>query len=347
MINFCAGPSKLPDVVYNKLPGMIRNYQATGLSLLSISHRDPIFLETYYGIKRCLQKLLNLSENYAILLMPGGATAQFSAIPLNLGKLQKAAYFNSGYWSSAAIKEARKFTQVSAYAVGDAILEQGSFDYIHYTENETIEGFQWQEAPNVDAPLVGDFSSSFLSNPIDVDRHHVIYAGAQKNIGLPSVAVVIIHKTLLSERKQNIPILLDYAAMDQANSLYNTPNVIAWVVMELVLKDILDQGGLIQVAQKNQKKAMMLYQAIDQSGLFYNNLDQKNRSNMNVVFQLHDKPLTEKFLRFARNRGIYGLNGHRSVGGCRASLYNAVSLEDVKQLIQVMNEFEDDYRYHN
>jgi len=151
----------------------------------------------------------------------------------------------------------------------------------------------------------------------------------------------------LSEKKRNIPILLDYAAMDQANSLYNTPNVITWAVMELVLKDILDQGGLIKVAQKNQKKVMMLYQAIDQSSLFYNNLDQKNRSNMNVVFQLPDKPLTEKFLRFAKNRGIYGLNGHRSVGGCRASLYNAVSLEDVKQLIQVINEFEDDHRYNN
>ena len=347
MINFCAGPSRLPDVVYNTLPEMIQNYKGTGLSLLSISHRDPIFLETYYRIKKHLKILLDLSEDYAILLMPGGATAQFSAVPLNLSKFGKAAYFESGYWSCAAIKEAKKFTQVTSYPFGVSIPRAQNFDYIHYTENETVDGFQWSEAPNVDYPLVGDLSSSFLSKPIDVNRHHLIYAGAQKNIGLPSVALVIIHKTLLSEKKVNIPIVLDYIAMEQANSLYNTPNVIAWVAMELVLEDIVDQGGLTKVAKKNQQKAAMLYQAIDQSILFYNKLDQKNRSEMNIVFQLSDKKRTEKFLSFAKNHGIYGLDGHRSIGGCRASLYNAVSLQDVKQLIQVMKEFEDDHRYHN
>ena len=347
MINFQAGPSKLPNVVYNRLPGMIENYRNTGLSLLSISHRDPIFLETYHNIKRSLQKLLDLSEQYAILLMPGGATAQFSAIPLNLVNLGKAAYFNSGYWSCAAITEAKKFIQVSSYDIGDSILKEKNFDYIHYTENETVEGFQWQKIPNVDAPLIGDFSSSFLSKPIDVNRHHIIYASAQKNIGLPNTAVVIIHKALLSESKKNIPILLDYTAMSKENSLHNTPNIIAWVAIELVLEDMLTQGGLIKIAEKNQEKAMILYQTIDQSDFFYNDLDHRNRSTMNVVFQLPNKVLTEKFLKFSKSHGIYGLNGHRSIGGCRASLYNAVSLEDVKQLIQVMNEFENKQYYNN
>ncbi|WP_119344202.1 3-phosphoserine/phosphohydroxythreonine transaminase [Facilibium subflavum] len=340
-INFCAGPSKLPASVYQKLNMMIDDYKQSGLSLLSISHRDPLFLAVYQQIQQSIKSLLYLPDDYEILLMHGGATAQFSALAMNLAQNKRAAYFDTGYWSKKAIDEAKKFIDVDILPYHQSPDFKKAYDYVHYTENETIDGFQWAFVPETHAPLVADVSSSFLSKPIDIKRYGVLYAGAQKNIGLPGVAVVIIHQDLLARHKSSVPAVLDYGLTAKSSSLYNTPNVISWVSMALVLQDLIEQGGLKVIEKKNTDKAARLYQAIDQSDLFFNNIAAQNRSTMNVVFQVK-KGLTEAFLAFAAQKGIYGLQGHRSVGGCRASLYNAVTLGDVDKLVAVIKEFENE-----
>ncbi|WP_235842347.1 3-phosphoserine/phosphohydroxythreonine transaminase [Cysteiniphilum halobium] len=342
-LNFCAGPASLPETIYQSLSQMVLNYQNTGLSLLSLSHRDQLFAKINNKIKQHLRSLITLPESYEILLMPAGASAQFAAVPMNLKKVGKALYINSGYWAKAAIKEARKFIDVDVIEGVDSAVDHvtQSYDYLHYTENETIDGMIWQKIPEVNLPLVCDMSSSFLSKPIDVTKYDVIYAGAQKNIGLPGVTVVLIKKILIESIQQKaIPAILSYQAMQQADSLYNTPDMFAWAAMELVLADLIKQGGLDIVAQKNARKAALLYETIDQSRLFSNNVPSHNRSSMNVVFQLPSAELTAEFLAFADRKGIYGIAGHRSIGGVRVSLYNAVVLKAVQQLISVMHEFE-------
>ena len=341
-LNFCAGPAKLPEKVYQKLSQMVLNYEDSGVSLLSLSHRDPLFLGVYQRIIKQMRKLLHLSDDFEILLMPGGATLQFSAVALNLKQKGKAGYFNSGYWAKKAIDEAARFIDVACFLPDERISEQdqAQFDYVHYTDNETIDGFCWRKMPCVEVPLLCDMSSSFLSKPLDMTRLSLIYAGAQKNIGLPGTGLVIMRKSLLKKDKPAVPQLLDYDQMAHANSLYNTPNVIGWVTIELVLEHLIEQGGLSQVARLNAEKAALLYQYIDSSSLFYNKVAKPNRSDMNVVFQLVDEKLTDKFLAYAKAQDLYGLKGHRSLGGCRASLYNAVTLEEVKALIEVMKEFE-------
>lgn len=341
-VNFCAGPAQLSEQVYSSLSQMIQNYQGTGLSLLSISHRDPLFAKVNENIKSHLRALLALSEEYEILLMPAGASAQFAAVPMNLKSKGHALYFNSGYWANTAINEAKKFIEVEVKTGID--LEIGTlndeYDYIHYTENETIDGVQWSFVPAAHLPVVCDMSSSFLSKLIDVSKYDLIYAGAQKNIGLPGVTVVIIRKTMLNAMNAgNIPAILSYQTMQKAESLYNTPDVIAWVAMELVLKDLIRQGGLSVIQEKNTTKAELLYQAIDESRLFSNKVEAKNRSLMNVVFQLPSVELTTAFLDFADKRGVYGIAGHRSLGGMRVSLYNAIKQQEVEYLISVMREF--------
>lgn len=342
-LNFCAGPASLPDHVYQSLSQMVLNYQGTGLSLLSLSHRDQLFADINNKIKQHLRALLALPETYEILLMPAGASAQFAAAPMNLKQTGRALYINSGYWAKAAIKEAKKFIEVDVVEGVDVTVDhiQEPYDYVHYTENETIDGVMWQKTPYANLSLVCDMSSSFLSKPIDVAKYDVIYAGAQKNIGLPGVTVVLIKKTVIENIKQKaIPAVLSYQAMQQADSLYNTPDMFAWAAMELVLADLIKQGGLDVIAQKNAHKAALLYEVIDQSKLYSNNVPLHNRSPMNIVFQLPSDELTAKFLNFVDSQGIYGIAGHRSVGGVRVSLYNAIELKAVEQLVSVMHEFE-------
>ncbi|WP_440616158.1 3-phosphoserine/phosphohydroxythreonine transaminase [Cysteiniphilum sp. 6C5] len=342
-LNFCAGPASLPEHIYQALSQMVLNYQDTGLSLLSLSHRDQLFADINKKIKQHLHSLLALPETYEILLMPAGASAQFAAVPMNLKQIGRALYFNSGYWANAAIKEAKKFIDVDAIEGVDIAVDHipASYDYVHYTENETIDGVIWQKAPHVNLPLVCDMSSSFLSKPIDVAKYDVIYAGAQKNIGLPGVTVVLIKKALIERSKEkSIPAVLSYQAMQQADSLYNTPDMFAWAAMELVLADLIKQGGLEVIAQKNARKAELLYEVIDQSKFFSNNIPFHNRSPMNVVFQLPNEELTAQFLSFADIQGVYGIAGHRSVGGVRVSLYNSIELSAVEQLVSVMKAFE-------
>ncbi|MDA0910871.1 MAG: 3-phosphoserine/phosphohydroxythreonine transaminase [Proteobacteria bacterium] len=342
-LNFCAGPASLPESIYQTLSQMVLNYHNTGLSLLSLSHRDQLFAKINNKIKQHLRTLLALPENYEILLMPAGARGGLAAVPMNLKQNGRALYINSGYWAKSAIKEAKKFIEVDIVEGLDNAIDHtvDGYDYIHYTENETIDGVIWQKTLVTNLPLVCDMSSSFLSKPIDVAKYDVIYAGAQKNIGLPGVTVVLIKKTVIENIKQKaIPAVLSYQAMQQADSLYNTPDMFAWAAMELVLADLIKQGGLDVVAQQNARKAALLYETIDQSKLFSNNVPLHNRSPMNIVFQLPSDDLTAKFLSFADSQGVYGIAGHRSVGGVRVSLYNAIELKDVQQLVSVMREFE-------
>lgn len=344
-LNFCAGPASLPKHIYKSLSRTILDYQKTGMSFLSISHRDKIFERINFNIKKYLKLLLTLPDSYEILLMPAGASAQFSAVPMNLKQLGKALYIKSGYWSSAAIQEAKKFIEVDVIEGVDVVIDKAirqPYDYVHYTENETIDGIMWHSLPNTSYPLVCDISSSFLSKPIEIPKYSIIYAGAQKNIGLPGVTVVLTKKKLIESVKENsIPSVLSYKSMQQTNSLYNTPDTFSWLAMELVLADLIKQGGLEEVAKKNAKKSALLYEAIDQSGIFNNNVLPKNRSSMNVVFQLPNDQLTSEFLAFVDSQGIYGVAGHRSIGGIRVSLYNSVELEAVEKLVAVMCEFED------
>ena len=341
--NFCAGPASLPEHIYQALSQMVLNYHNTGLSLLSLSHRDQLFAQINNKIKQHLRDLLSLPETYEILLMPAGASAQFAAIPMNLRRMGRALYIDSGYWGKAAIKEAKKFLEAEVINGVDISLDNITepYDYVHYTENETIDGLIWQKIPETNLPLVCDMSSSFLSKPINVVKYDVIYAGAQKNIGLPGVTVVLIKKTVIENIKEKaIPAVLSYQAMQQADSLYNTPDMFAWAAMELVLNDLIKQGGLEVIAKKNIQKAALLYEVIDHSKLFSNNVPFHNRSPMNVIFQLSSDELTAKFLSFADNQGIYGIAGHRSVGGVRISLYNAIELKALERLISVMQAFE-------
>lgn len=340
-INFCAGPAVLPTSVIKELQQMLIDYKNTGVSLLSISHRDKVFDEVHASIQTNLRKLLNIPSDYSILLMQGGATAQFSAIPMNLaGKHNRALYLCTGIWSEKAAKEAEKFINVETTTQNNISLQKPC-DYIYYTDNETVDGYQVKElAKSCDTPLVCDVSSSFLSKPVNISNYGLIYAGAQKNAGIPGVTIVIIKDSLI-QKKENIPIVFDYDLTKKSDSVYNTPSVISWVTFELILNYLLEKFGTLEkVAEFNQEKAELLYNAIDNSNIYVNNIDEKYRSNMNVIFQLKSEELTKKFLKEADERGFYGLKGHRNVGGCRASLYNAVSLADVQALVAFMKEFE-------
>lgn len=346
-INFCAGPAVVPTEIIKNLQEMMANYKNTGVSLLSISHRDNAFEEVHTSIQDNLRKILSIPDDYSILLMQAGATAQFAGIPMNLSdKHNKAMYICSGQWSEKAAKEASKFIDVDAITYDDDInskFERGKYDYIYYTDNETVDGFQINElARSCDTELVCDMSSSFLSKKINVKDYGLIYAGAQKNAGIPGLTIVIVKNSLI-KKKSNLPIVLDYFVTEKSNSVYNTPSVISWVTFELTLKYLLENFQTIEnIEIFNNKKADLLYSTIDNSKIYKNSILPKYRSNMNVVFQLTSEELTSKFLDQADKHNFYGIKGHRLVGGCRVSLYNAISLEDVEKLVEFMKKFENE-----
>ncbi|MFT4693931.1 MAG: phosphoserine aminotransferase [Francisella sp.] len=346
-INFCAGPAVVPTEIIKNLQEMMANYKNTGVSLLSISHRDNAFEEVHTSIQDNLRKILSIPDDYSILLMQAGATAQFAGIPMNLSdKHNKAMYICSGQWSEKAAKEASKFIDVDAITYDDDInskFERGKYDYIYYTDNETVDGFQINElARSCDTELVCDMSSSFLSKKINVKDYGLIYAGAQKNAGIPGLTIVIVKNSLI-KKKSNLPIVLDYFVTEKSNSVYNTPSVISWVTFELTLKYLLAKFQTIEnIEIFNNKKADLLYSTIDNSKIYKNSILPKYRSNMNVVFQLTSEELTSKFLDQADKHNFYGIKGHRLVGGCRVSLYNAISLEDVEKLVEFMKKFENE-----
>ena len=346
-INFCAGPAVVPSSIIQTLQQMMTNYKDTGVSLLSISHRDKAFDEVHEAIQKDLRSLLNIPNDYSVLLMQAGATAQFAAIPMNLSnKHKQALYICSGQWSEKAAKEAEKFIDATAVKYDESIADNftsNKYDYIYYTDNETVDGFQINKlAKSCNTELVCDMSSSFLSKPINIADYGLIYAGAQKNAGIPGLTIVIVKNSLIKQKK-DIPVVFDYFTTKKSNSVYNIPSVISWVTFELTLEYLIkNYSNLNRVEEFNNQKANLLYSAIDNSKIYNNDIKPEYRSNMNVIFHLKSQELTDKFLSSADKKGFYGLKGHRNVGGCRASLYNAVSLEDVRKLVKFMQDFENE-----
>ena len=352
--NFCAGPAALPTAVLERAREELLDYQGRGLSVMEMSHRSPEFIAIARQAEADLRELLGVPENYQVLFLQGGATMQFSMIPLNLlGQGGSANFLHTGIWAKKARAEAEQLgfavhTAGSSEANGHTrvpsqaeIALAADAAYLHYTANETIGGLEYNYIPEVDVPLVCDASSNILSEPLDVSRFGLIYAGAQKNIGPAGLTLVLVRDDLLNQRSQRIPGLFDYQALAAADSMVNTPPTYAWYLAGLVfqwLKE--DIGGLDAMAAINARKAAKLYAAIDASSFYSNPIEPHNRSRMNVPFVLADERLDKPFLAEAEAAGLLNLKGHRSVGGMRASLYNAVPEAAVDALVEFMADFE-------
>ncbi len=328
------------------------DYQGTGMSVMEMSHRDDVIVHMAEKAERDLRDLLGISDDYAVLFLQGGASAQFSMVPLNLlGDAGKADYVNTGQWSTKAIQEARRFCEVNVAASS----EDANFSYapaqsewrlsddaayVHYCPNETIGGLEFDFIPEVDKPLVADMSSTILSRPMDVNRFALIYAGAQKNIGPAGLTLVMVRKDLLGRAGPTVPAMLNYQIHADNGSMYNTPPTFAWYLAGLVFEWLKEQGGLQTMGEINGRKAAKLYDFIDGSDFYGNPVRPGQRSRMNVPFVLADSALDKAFLAEADAAGLRNLKGHRSVGGMRASIYNAVPEAAVDALIGFMSDFE-------
>lgn len=351
--NFNAGPSALPLAVLEKAQKELVDFQNTGMSVMELSHRSKEYEAVHNRAKELLYELLQIPENYDILFLQGGASTQFSMIPMNLlQEGQVANYVLTGSWSEKALKEAKKVgaTHVSASSKDEKhnfipslenIQLSENAAYLHITSNNTIYGTQWKVFPKVDVPLIADMSSDILSRPLPVEDFGMIYAGAQKNLGPSGVTVVIIRKDLIGKEDENIPTMLKYSTHAEKNSLYNTPPTFGIYMLSLVLEWVKEQGGVEAIEKANEEKAAILYDAIDESNGFYvGHAKEDSRSLMNVTFNLSDSELEKQFLQEAKEKGFVGLNGHRSIGGCRASIYNAVPKEACIALRDFMVEFQ-------
>ena len=353
IFNFSAGPSTLPASVLIQAREEMLDWRGTGMSVMEMSHRGKEFMSIAEELKSDLIEILSIPDNYKVLFLQGGATGQFSFIPQNIlnGK-DKACYVNTGAWSAKAIKEAKKycnvqisssseeskFTDIADYSEWD-VDEQAA--YLHYTDNETIHGVEFQDIPDFgDIPLVCDMSSNILSRSFDVSKFGIIYAGSQKNMGPAGVTIVIVRDDLIGHAETKIPSVFDYAQQVKNDSMLNTPATYNWYLVGLVLKWVKESGGISAMQQQNQIKSDKLYQAIEQSSLYSNPVSKACRSRMNVPFVLADAELDKKFLALATEKGLSSLKGHRSVGGMRASIYNAMPEEGVDALIDFMGEFE-------
>ena len=348
--NFSAGPGTLPFSVLEAVRKELPVYKKTGASVMEISHRSPEYTEIERSARARIRNLLTLTDDWHILFLGGGASLQFHQIPLNfLPSDGQAAYLLTGAWAKKAYAEAAKIghARVAAsssdssfnYIPTSASWELDSVDtYLHYTSNNTIYGTQFQETPQANCPLVCDSSSDFLSRPIELDRYGLIYAGAQKNIGPAGVTVVLVRDSFLKTRKEHLPTMLDYGT--HAAKCFNTPPVYAVYVVEKVLQWLENQGGIPGIQAQNNRKAALLYDAIDNSGLYRGTAEHSSRSQMNVTFRLTDEALEPVFIQQAVKHGLFALKGHRSVGGIRASIYNACSLESVGVLVDYMKDFE-------
>lgn len=353
VFNFSAGPSMLPEPVLVQAQQELLVYPGAGASVMEISHRSKSFDEILEKAKYYLKKLLNMPDNYKIIFTPGGATMQFSMLAMNFLNGGTADYINTGSWASKAMSEGKKHGNVREAWSGKSenyvrmpssneISISDEAKYVHFTSNETIQGIEFFAEPYVgDKPLFCDASSDFLSRPIDITKYALIYAGAQKNVGPSGIAVVIIREDLLSLVPEKLPSLLDYKLMVENNSLYNTPSTWSIYIVGLVLKWLYeDIGGLAKIEEINKKKAELLYQVIDESNGFYKGHAQKeSRSRMNITFRLPDEVLEKEFISKASVEGLKELKGHRSVGGCRASIYNAMPYEGCEALAQFMKNF--------
>jgi len=356
--NFCAGPAAMPTAVLERAREELLDYRGQGTSVMEMSHRSPTFEVIAAQAEQDFRDLLAIPDNYRVLFMQGGATLQFACVPLNLlGQGGTPNYLDTGIWSSKAIKEAQHLagshiagsTQGSGYVHvprPDEIGLSSDAAYLHYCHNETIGGLAFDYTPDItalgsEAPLVCDMSSSILSTPIDVSRYGVIYAGAQKNIGPAGITVVIVRDDLLERALPKTPSLLGWKVYADNDSMINTPPTYAWYLAGLVFQWLKqDVGGLAEMEAINRRKCEALYTTIDTSDFYANPIEPVNRSIMNVPFTLADESLNSTFLSEAESEGLLNLKGHRSVGGMRASLYNAVSEADVQALITFMQDFE-------
>jgi phosphoserine aminotransferase len=351
--NFSAGPAMLPRAVMTQARDELLDFRGTGMSVMEMSHRSKVYLSIAEQAEADLRALLAIPDNYRVLFLQGGATSQFAMVPLNLLRGKKGAdYINTGAWSKKAIGEARRFCTVNVAATGEAgnfsaipAFESWQLDpgaaYVHYTPNETIGGVEFHQIPETGSvPLVADMSSTILSRPVDVSRFGLIYAGAQKNIGPAGLTVVIVRDDLLGETLAGTPTMFDYKVHSDNRSMYNTPPTYAWYLAGLVFKWLQDQGGLAAMAEINRRKSARLYAAIEQSDFYSSPVDSACRSWMNVPFTLADAALDAVFLEQAGQAGLLNLKGHRSVGGMRASIYNAMPERGVAVLVEFMGEFE-------
>ncbi|WP_133492128.1 3-phosphoserine/phosphohydroxythreonine transaminase [Alcanivorax sp. 24] len=350
--NFCAGPAALPEAVLRQAQEELLDFRGTGMSVMEMSHRDQVVVELARRAEQDLRDLLGISDDYAVLFLHGGASTQFAMVPLNLlGDNGKADYVNTGQWSSKAIKEARRYGDINVAASSEDrnfsyVPPQADWtlsadaDYVHYCPNETIGGLEFDFIPEVDKPLVADMSSTILSRPLDVNRFSLIYAGAQKNIGPAGITLVIVRRDLLGRAGASVPAMLNYQIHADNDSMYNTPPTFAWYLAGLVFQWLKDQGGLTAMAAINERKAKRLYDFIDASDFYSNPVEKADRSRMNVPFVLADSSLDKDFLAEAGAAGLHNLKGHRSVGGMRASIYNAVPEAAVEALVAFMADFE-------
>ena len=350
--NFSAGPAALPLEVLETIRNDIPDWQNTGMSVMEVSHRGAEFVELAARCEANLRELLGVPDDYSVLFPQGGATLQMSMAPMNLAAAGEAAdYVVTGSWGKKAAGEARKFC--NSRVVADAsdqkftyIPDESSWQrsdgaaYLHYTPNETIAGVEFHFVPGGDVPLVADMSSTILSRPIDVSKFGVIYAGAQKNIGPAGITLVIVRNDLLKRAPADLPHLMTWRAYAESDSMTNTPPTFAWYAADLVFRWLKKQGGLDAMAAVNRRKASKLYNAIDNSEFYSNPVREDCRSWMNVPFILADASLDAKFLEESKAAGLTNLKGHRSVGGMRASIYNAVAEEAIDALIEFMSEFE-------
>ena len=351
--NFSAGPAVLPAAVLEQARDELLDWHGSGMSVMEMSHRSKEYLSIAEQAEADLRELLAIPASYRVLFLQGGATSQFSMVPMNLLRgRQQADYVNTGAWSKKAIAEARRYCDVSVVASSEDsnFTTVPAFDswqrntdaaYLHYTPNETIGGVEFHWVPESgDVPLVVDMSSTILSRPIDVSRFGVIYAGAQKNIGPAGLTVVIVRDDLLGETLAGTPSMFDYKLHADNGSMLNTPPTFGWYLAGLVFQWLKQQGGLSAMAAINQRKSQRLYDAIAQSGFYSSPVDVDCRSWMNIPFTLADAAQDDEFLAQARAAGLLNLKGHRSVGGMRASIYNAMPEAGVEALIDFMGEFE-------
>ena len=348
--NFCAGPATLPLPVLEKVKAEFENYQKKGASILEMSHRSKEYTEINLQAVTRLKNLLNAGEDWEVLFLQGGASSQFMMVPYNfLSPDRTADYIDTGTWSDNAIQEAKIFGNVhvpfssksesyTRVPSDDELKLSKNSSYVHFTSNNTIFGTQFPKEPNTDAPLVCDASSDFLSRPINLDKYGLIYAGAQKNLGPAGVTVVMINKSFAESQADNeIPTILDYKT--HMRKIFNTPPVFAVYMVNYVLKWLEQNGGISHFQSMNQKKSDTLYAELDRDDFYQGTVQKGSRSKMNVTFRLKDNHLEEKFLTSAENNGLLALKGHRSVGGIRASIYNACSIESVNVLVDFMDEF--------
>jgi phosphoserine aminotransferase len=350
LYNFSAGPAVLPEAVLQEAKDELPVYDHTGASVMEISHRSPAYDKVEEAAREHLRSLLDLGDDWHVLFLQGGASMQFYQVPLNfLPEDGSADYIVSGRWGTKAIREARRVGQARVAASSEEdnfsyVPKPDAWDldpeaaYLHVTTNETVNGNQFPSDPDVDVPVVTDASSELLSRPMDLDSYGLIYAGAQKNIGPAGVTIVLLHDDFLQQRKEDLPTMLDYGT--HVAKRFNTPPVFPIYMVEKVGRWLLNLGGIDAIHEINQRKAGKLYDRIDATDFYVGTVEPESRSTMNVTFRLHDEELEPVFLKEAEEAGLMSLKGHRTVGGIRASLYNALPEAAVDALVQFMDEFE-------